>query len=72
MDKTTQLLLKYCKRHGAKRGLEYVTQIDSDIFKIDNQTVSTRTLMYVHSQFKTIHLRTMFHCHGIMVASEYV
>lgn len=71
LDKTTHLLLKYCKRAGAQRGLEYVTQIDSDSETIEGVTISTRLLMYVHTQFKTTHLRNMLHCKGKMVFSSY-
>lgn len=59
MDETTKLLLKYCKKSKAKRGLEYVSQIDKNLIDCGDIITNVRQVMYVHTQFKTIHLREM-------------
>ncbi len=72
MDLTTKLLLKYCQKSKAKRGLEYVSQIDKSEIEIDGTIVNVRQVMYVHTQFKTTHLREMV-CskQGTIITSHY-
>lgn len=71
MNRRTKLLLKYCKDAKSKRGLEYVMQIDSDSFQIDNATVTFSTCLYVHTQFLSLHLRKITRIAGRMVDSFY-
>ena len=58
LDESTKLLLKYCKDSKAKRGLEYLSQIDYVSLDVGEVNVlSIRQILYVHTQFKTIHNR---------------
>lgn len=72
MDQSTKDLLKYCKKSKAKRGLEYVSQIDSQLLEVESdKPVRVRQALYVHTQFKTIHLRQIVQVSNKIVVSHY-
>ena len=66
MDESTKLLLKYCKSSGTKRGLQYLSQIDYETLDVgESNIIAIRQLLYVHTQFKTIHNREIVQmCHN--------
>lgn len=71
MDETTKKLLKYCQKSKSKRGLEYLSQIDSNTIQLENMVLHIRQVMYVHTQFKTLHLREMICVPNKIVDSHY-
>lgn len=64
--------VKTGKWKGHARGIEYVTTFDEDIFNIDGYQVRIRTMLMVHSQFLSKHIRVMMQVKEKCVFSTYV